>query len=189
MLLLVAIVCSKRHFKSDCFPQDQFLEKSNDDSDDILGRWNKFLLTLTFPLTLNRFGIRPGERLNLRGWTIVTLRAARPSEALLRARRQQPSGFGRGSEGDTGWCQPSENSSSMFDNENDMFIHSVAQCWSSNCVPVELWHIQEYYMLRVLCSWCMRLMLSFAVLHVKIIMPHATSAKSNCLHFPRHFRL
>lgn len=90
------------------------------------------------PPTLNRFAIRSGECLSLRGRTIVTLRAARLSEALLPARRLQPSGFGRGSEGDTGWCQPSENSSSMFDNENDMFIYTTAPCSSSNYVPVEL---------------------------------------------------
>lgn len=41
-------------------------------------------------------------------------------------------------EGDTDWCQPLENSSSMFENENDMFIYTVALCDSSNCVPAEL---------------------------------------------------
>lgn len=44
-------------------------------------------------LTLNRFGIRFGECLNLRGWTIVTLRASRLSEALLDACCRPPSGL------------------------------------------------------------------------------------------------
>lgn len=47
-------------------------------------------------------------------------------------------------EGDTGWCQPSENTSSMFENENDMFIYTVALCESSDCVPAALWHIHKY---------------------------------------------
>lgn len=78
------------------------------------------LLTFTSSLTLNRLGIR------LRGWTVITLRASRLSEALLDACCRQPSGFGGGSEGDAAWCQPSENSSNMFDNENDMFIYTTA---------------------------------------------------------------
>ena len=41
-------------------------------------------------------------------------------------------------EGDTGWCQPSENTSSVFENESDMFIYTVVLCESGNCVPVEL---------------------------------------------------
>lgn len=41
-------------------------------------------------------------------------------------------------EGDTGWCQPSENTSSMFENENDMFIYTVALCESGKCVDAEL---------------------------------------------------
>lgn len=52
-------------------------------------------------------------------------------------------------EGDTGWCQPSENTSSMFENENDMFIYTVALCESSNCVPAELWHSQILHVLHM----------------------------------------
>lgn len=41
-------------------------------------------------------------------------------------------------QGDTGWCQPSQNTSSMFKNENAMFIYTVTLCESSNYVPVKL---------------------------------------------------
>lgn len=52
-------------------------------------------------------------------------------------------------EGDTGWCQPSENTSSMFENENDMFIYTVTLCGSGNCAPAELRHIHKYYMFYI----------------------------------------
>lgn len=58
-------------------------------------------------------------------------------------------------EGETGWCQPSENTSSMFENENDMFIYTVALCEWGYCVPAELWRIQKYYMFYIcLLSAC-----------------------------------
>lgn len=114
------------------------------------GNYPNLCLHSLFPWHWTDLGLGPGECLNLRGRSIVTLRAARLSEALLPARRLQPSGFGRGSEGDTGRCQPSENSSSMFDNENDMLIYTAAPCSSSNCVPAELWHIRGYYMNHIL---------------------------------------
>lgn len=34
-------------------------------------------------------------------------------------------------EGDTGWCQPSEYTSSMFENENDMSIYAATLCQCS----------------------------------------------------------
>lgn len=54
-------------------------------------------------------------------------------------------------EGDTGWCQPSENTSSVFENKNGVFMYTAALCESSKCAPADLWHIHKYYMFYI-CS-------------------------------------
>lgn len=68
-------------------------------------------------------------------------------------------------EGDTGWCQPSENTSSMFENENDMFIYTVALCESGKCVDAELWHIHKYYIFYMCFLYAVCVLKGTAVLN------------------------
>lgn len=104
--------------------------------------------------------IRPGGCLSPWWCTTITMRAAWLNTAGLDAQRQQPSGFGRDSWGRHRLEPTFRKHLQHFKNENDEIIYTVALCESSNCVPVELWHIHKCYMFQhvphtvcLQCAW------------------------------------